>query len=343
MKYEVIGITVLWIFLYGYLIVASIDFGAGFFSYYSYATGKKHLVENIIKRYLSPVWEVTNVFLVFFFVGIVGFFPDSSYYFGTALLVPGSIAIVLLAIRGSYYAFSIYGQMQKQSHLYTFLYGATGLLIPASLSTVLTISEGGYMTEEKGEVILHFGKLFTSSYSWSVVLLALVSVLYISAMFLSYYANKAQDYEALEIVRGYALGWSPPTIVCSIFVFFAIRWHNPEHFQAMLDLSWMFVASLLCFLAAVYLIYKRKSFGWAFILVMLQFAFAFFGYGASHLPYILYPFITIHQNFTNDAMAISLIVVFLAGLCLLVPSLVLLMRLFLFDAEYVRGNPSKKG
>jgi cytochrome d ubiquinol oxidase subunit II len=341
MNYELIGITVLWIFLYGYLIVASIDFGAGFFSYYSHITKKNHLIQNIIKRYLSPVWEVTNVFLVFFFVGIVGFFPDSAYYYGTALLVPGSIAIVLLAIRGSYYAFSVYGQ--KQSSFYTFLYGASGLLIPASLSTVLTISEGGYMTEQNDKVTFLFSELFTSSYSWAVVLLALVSVLYISAMFLTYYANKAQDYGALEIVRGYALGWSPPTILCSLFVFFAINRHNPQHFMAMLDLSWMFIASFFCFLAAVYLVLKRKGYGWAFILVMLQFAFAFFGYGASHLPYILYPFITIYQNFTSDAMAISLIVVFIAGLCLLIPSLALLMRLFLFDAEYVKGNPPKKG
>jgi cytochrome d ubiquinol oxidase subunit II len=341
MKYELIGITVLWIFLYGYLIVASIDFGAGFFSYFSHITGKQHLVQNIIKRYLSPVWEVTNVFLVFFFVGIVGFFPDTAYYFGTALLVPGSIAIILLAIRGSYYAFSVYGQ--KQSHFYMFLYGASGLLIPASLSTVLTISEGGYMIEQNGKVTFLFGKLFTSSYSWAVVLLALVSVLYISAMFLTYYANKAQDYGALDIVRGYALGWSPPTILCSLFVFFAINRHNPEHFQAMLDLSWMFVASFLCFLGAFYLVLKRRDYGWAFILVMLQFAFAFFGYGASHLPYILYPFISIYQNFTSDAMAISLIIVFIAGLFLLIPSLALLMRLFLFDAEYVKGNPNKKG
>jgi cytochrome d ubiquinol oxidase subunit II len=44
---------------------------------------------------LSPVWGVTNVFLVFF-VGIVGFFPDTAYYYGTAMLIPGSIALILL-------------------------------------------------------------------------------------------------------------------------------------------------------------------------------------------------------------------------------------------------------
>src|SRR6185437_13116280 len=109
MNLEIIGILVLWTFLFGYVIVAAIDFGAGFFNAYSAFVGKKHILTKIIQRYLSPVWEVTNVFLVFFFVGIIGFFPKTAYYYGTTLLVPASIAIILLAIRGSYYAFETYG------------------------------------------------------------------------------------------------------------------------------------------------------------------------------------------------------------------------------------------
>ncbi|XEC93337.1 cytochrome d ubiquinol oxidase subunit II [Paenibacillus tarimensis] len=340
MSYEVLGITVLWIFLFGYLIVASIDFGAGFFSYYSSITGTRHIIHNVIERYLSPVWEVTNVFLVFFFVGFVGFFPDTAFYYGTALLVPGSIAIVLLAVRGSYYAFSTYGSRTNKT--YMLLYGASGLLIPASLSTVLTISEGGYIeVTADGKVQFLFQKLFTSTYSWSVVLLAIVSVLYISAMFLCYYAFKAGDRPAFEIVRKYALAWSLPTIMSSLLVFFAIHRHNPEHFEGMLSLSWVFVLSFLCFIAAVYLVWSRKRLGWAFLFVMLQFAFAFFGYGAGHLPYILYPYLTIYDNFTNEAMAIALVIVFILGLLLLIPSLYLLMRLFLFDAKYVQGKSGK--
>jgi cytochrome d ubiquinol oxidase subunit II len=341
MSYEVLGVTVLWIFLFGYLIVASIDFGAGFLSYYSVITGQKHIIHSIIERYLSPVWEVTNVFLIFFMVGFIGFFPDTSYYFGTALLLPGSFAIVLLAIRGSYYAFSNYGT--NENRVYMLLYGASGLLIPASLSTVLTISEGGYIEVIDGKVTLLYHKLFTSPYSWAVVLLALVSVLYISAMFLTYYAAKAKDQPALNVVRKYALAWSMPTIFASLLVFFAIRQHNPEHFQSMLDLSWMFVLSFLCFMVALFLVWTKRSYGWAFILVMLQFALAFFGYGASHLPSILYPYIHPYDNFTNRTMAIYLICAFIAGLLLLIPSLYLLMRLFLFNAPYVEGIKSKKG
>ncbi|SIE25731.1 Uncharacterised protein [Mycobacteroides abscessus subsp. abscessus] len=71
---------------------------------------------------------------------------------------------------------------------------------------------------------------------------------------------------------------------------------------------------------------------------MLQFFFAFFGYGASHLPYILDPFITIYSGYTNPEMGMALVAAFIAGLLLLIPSLILLMRLFLFNADYVKGE-----
>ncbi|MFZ0370696.1 MAG: cytochrome d ubiquinol oxidase subunit II [Halobacillus sp.] len=336
MSYELLGITVLWLFLYGYLIVASIDFGAGFFAYFAKVTKNDHIINKLISRYLSPVWEVTNVFFVFFFVGLIGFFPDMAYYFGQSLLIPGSIAIVLLAIRGSFYAFENYGS--KENHLYMFLYGATGLLIPAALSTALTISEGGFIKETENGVQLMYGELFSNPFSWSVVFLAIVSVLYISSMFLTFYANRAGDQPALNLVRKYALFWSSPTIIASLTTFIALSQQNPDHFQRAIDLWWVFGISVAFFMAAVFLIYQGKYYGWAFIAVMLQFFVAFFGYGASHLPYLLYPHVTLSGGVTSEAMAIALIVVFIAGLFLLIPSLIMLMRMFLFDADYVKGK-----
>jgi cytochrome d ubiquinol oxidase subunit II len=71
---------------------------------------------------------------------------------------------------------------------------------------------------------------------------------------------------------------------------------------------------------------------------MLQFFSAFFGYGKSHLPYLLYPYISIHTGVTNVVMGRALVTAFIAGLCLLIPSLYLLLKLFLFNAKYVKGN-----
>lgn len=336
MKLEIIGITVLWIFLYGYIIVASIDFGAGFFSFYSKLTKRDHIINGIIARYLSPVWEVTNVFLIFFIVGLVGFFPDTAYYYGTALLVPGSIALVLLSLRGSFYAFAHYGA--RDSLLYHLIYGVTGLLIPASLATILTISEGGFIEVGENKVTLLMGELATSSYAWAVVLLALVSVLFISASFLTYYAQKAQDRAATTLLRSFAIVWSLPTIFVSFLVFLSIRTHNPEHFTNMLDVSGLFLLSFACFLIALALLLKRRYYGWSFVMVLLQFGFAFWGYGVSHLPYLLYPYITIADSINSPEMGLALVIGFIAGLLLLVPSLILLLRLFLFDAKYVQGK-----
>lgn len=336
MTLEIIGITVLWLFLFGYVIVASIDFGAGFFNAYSLFRGKQHILTRIIQRYLSPVWEVTNVFLVFFFVGMVGFFPKTAYYYGTILLVPASIAIVLLAIRGSYYAFTTYGGLKHKR--YSYLYGLSGLFIPASLSIVLTISEGGFVTETAKGIDLDYLALFTSPLTWSIVVLSLAAVLYISAVFLTWYAHKAQDEPATELLRKYALIWSVPAIVSATGIIVELKDHNPEHYTRLVDLWWLFAISFILFAGTVYLLGKRKSYGVAFGLLTGQFLIAFFAYGISHYPYLLYPFLSIYDSFTNEAMAIALIIAFIAGLGLLLPSLYLLLRLFLFNKDYVQGK-----
>ncbi|MGX6445278.1 cytochrome d ubiquinol oxidase subunit II [Neobacillus sp. K501] len=336
MNLEIIGISVLWLFLFGYVIIGSIDFGAGFFNAYSIVTNRQHILTKIIQRYLSPVWEVTNVFLVFFFVGIVGFFPKTAFYYGTVLLVPASIAIILLAIRGSYYAFTTYGGLKHKR--YAVLYGLSGLLIPASLSIVLTISEGGFVSMENNAPVINYWTLFTSPLSWSIVVLSLSAVLYISAVFLTWYANYAKDVEATDLMRKYALIWAAPTIITATGIIVELANHNPEHYERLLDLWWLFLMSALLFAGTVYFICRRRSYGTAVWLMIGQFLLAFFAYGFSHYPYLLYPLLTIYDGFTNEAMATSLVIVFIAGLGLLLPSLYLLLKLFLFNKEYVRGK-----
>ncbi len=336
MNLEVLGISVLWLFLFGYVIIASIDFGAGFFNAYSLLIGKKHVLTKIIQRYLSPVWEITNVFLVFFFVGIVGFFPKTAYYYGTTLLIPVSIALVLLCIRGSYYAFESYGSRGHRG--YSFMYGAAGILIPASLSVVLTISEGGFVTLENNHPVLDYGALFANPLTWSIVLLSLSAVLYISAVFLTWYANSAGDKEATSLLRRYALFWAVPLVFSVIGIMVELSRHNSEHFDRMVNFWYLFAISAVMFVITIGCFIAGRNYGLAVWLLIGQFVFAFFGYGISHYPYLLYPYLTIYDSFTNQAMAISLVVAFVLGFLLLLPSLYLVLKLFLFDKDYVRGK-----
>ena len=193
---------------------------------------------------------------------------------------------------------------------------------------------------DNGKVELHWYTFFTNPYTWSVILLALVSVLYISAMFLS---RARAGMSSVRRGPGLCAGMERSDDPGFGIRVFQINHQNPVHFGQMLDIAWMFIASFICFVIAVYLVWKRIRLGIAFIMVMLQFAFAWYGYGRSHLPYILYDYIHIHESITNDTMAIALITAFILGFCVLVPSLILLMRLFLFDANYIRGKSAKKG
>src|SRR5690606_42051333 len=129
-----------------------------------------------------------------------------------------------------------------------------------------------------------------------------------------------------------------PLIITATGIIVELRAHNPEHFDNLVNLWWMFALSFLLFLGTVWLIWKRKNYGRAFGLLSGQFALAFFGYGISHYPYLLYPHLTIHDSFTNPAMATALIIAFILGLGLLIPSLYLLLRLFLFNKDYVKGR-----
>lgn len=340
MTLEILGITVLWTFLFGYVIVASIDFGAGFFNAYSLIIGKDHILTKIIQRYLSPVWEITNVFLVFFFVGIIGFFPKTAFYYGTTLLIPVSISLVLLSIRGSYYAFDAYGTAKGHKG-YALAYGIAGLLIPASFSVVLTISEGGFIDMVQGQPVLDYNKLFASPLTWAIVVLSIVAVLYISAVFLTWYASKANDRTASDLMRKYSLIWAGPLVISVIGIMFELKRNVTYHYDSMLHYWWLFAISALLFFITIWFLWKRKNYGASVILVIAQFAFAFFAYGISHYPYLLYPYLTIYDSFTNEAMAIALVVAFIAGLGLLIPSLYLVFKLFLFDKDYVAGKEEK--
>lgn len=310
----------------------------GFFSLHAKLFGQSHEINDLIQRYLNPVWEVTNVFFVFFFVGIVGFFPDTAYYYGTVLLIPGSIALILLSIRGAFYAFENYGQDSKLSWL--MLYAVSGLLIPASLSTALTISEGGYITESSsGNVDLNWTELLLSPFGWAVVLLAIVSVLYISSGFLTFYAHRAKDTSAYQLMRKWFLMWGAPMIMMSLFVFLSLRIQNEAHFMsAVFDYGWLFIISFIAFAIAGVLTLLKKAHGIAFIFVIIQMGTAFFGYGLSKLPYILYPYVHIDDAVTNDSMALVLTIAFIGGLLLLLPSLFFILKLFVFDKDYVRGK-----
>ena len=221
------------------------------------------------------------------------------------------------------------------------MYGLAGLFVPASLSIALTIAEGGFVSIIDGKPVLDYGALFMSPLTWSIVVLSIVAVLYISSVFY-WYANKAGDTNATSLLRKYALISAIPLIIAAVGIIVELSSHNPAHFEknhrTLVDV-WFIVSIMVGDFLAHLEAKKLWTCSW---IISWTICPCFLWLWNFFYPYLLYPHLTVQDGFTNEAMAISLVVVFILGLILLIPSIYLLMKLFLFDKDYVKGNSNKK-
>jgi cytochrome d ubiquinol oxidase subunit II len=330
----------LWFVVFVYAMAGSVDFGATFWQLVCAETGERE-AEQVARRYVSPLWEATNVFLVLIAVALVGFFPNAAYAYGTVLLVPGSLILVLLALRGSFLAYGHAGSASPA--LVRWVTGVTAVLLPALLVSVLPISQGGFVHRVGGTYTLDGAALLRSPTFWAHLVFGLSAGLFISSTFLADYAASAGTEAAYRAFRRRALRTGPLMIgagVAALFVIPADPW-----LQLRLQAEWpWFVGSLVAFLLAyaVLLGPDRPRLAparprWAVVFAGVQFALADVAYGLAHAPYLLYPFLPTAAAFSNPAMFAAILRVTLVGMAVVIPGFVWLWRLFVLDPRYTRA------
>ncbi|MBX5435868.1 MAG: cytochrome d ubiquinol oxidase subunit II [Alicyclobacillaceae bacterium] len=318
-------------------MAGSIDFGAGFWSMV-YRREKDTRASVIANRYLSPLWEVTNVFLVLFAVALVGMFPSAAYALGSVLLVPGNLILILLTIRTVFLVYT-HAVHRHQSGLRT-VSGITGLVIPALLMTVFPVAQGGFLRHTGGHWTLSLASLFSHWTTYSYIALGLTSELYLSSLFLADYARVAGDDSAFQVYRRNALWLGPVTMLAALFTLWAIPSSAAWLRRDLAGQSTLFIASAACFLVAMAVLWRgsdvrRRWYRLSVVASVAQYALAMIAYGRAHLPYLVYPSFTIANSFTNMEMFRAAVLVLLIGIAILFPGFVWFWRLFLENKGYV--------
>lgn len=339
MEQTSVAIAILWFFVFIYAILGSIDFGAGFWAFI-YGNRADTRAASIANRFLSPSWKVTNVFLVLLVVALVGFFPRATFLLGTLLLLPVSLVLILLTVRSTFlvYAYS----SEKYSGALKVVSGVTGLLIPGLLLSVLPVTLGGFILVEGGYPQLMLGKLFTSPTLYAHVAFGICAELFISALFLSDYAREAEDETTYQTYRNIAIVIGPISLATAVLATFAM---NPEAHWMVVNMNanrmW-FILSLIAFFIAYSALWWRRRDGRlghprvAFTGTILQYALASIGYGSAHMPYIVYPHLTVAEGFTNPSMFNSLLIGYSVGTIILIPLFYWFWRLFMKDKRYLK-------
>ncbi len=334
-----LAILIIWVFLFIYSIAGSIDFGAGFWALV-FGRRQDTKAAEIANRFLSPSWKVTNVFLVLLAVGLVGFFPKATFYLSGLLLLPASLALSLLLLRSAFmvYAYSVH----QYQGLLPLVSGATGLLIPGLLVSVLPVTLGGFVDMSSGQPNLLFGKLMTSPTEYAHLGFGITTELFLSSLFLADYAREADDEATFHSYRRAAIALGPTTLGMAILTSLTFE-REAQWIVANMRAEWgwfaLSVAAFAIGYSALWWKDPRGKPGFARVAVLaivVQYAFASIGYGRAHMPYIIYPYLTVDMGFTSAQMFNALLVGYAVGIGVLIPVFIWFWKLFLKDKRYLR-------
>ncbi len=333
------AITLLWMMLYIYSIMGSIDFGSSFWS--MFYLRRNTTAGELANRFLSPTWEITNTTLVFVVVSLVGLFPVAAFTLGTVLLIPVSSILLLLTIRSAFMVFAY--TLTGIEKLLRVVAGITGILIPTLLISALPVTEGGLVQMVNEQPILLITKWLSSPAVYMYMLFGLTSALFLSAVFLSDYSLESDDPKAYRAYRRNALMIGPLALISAMLALTLLEPEAQWLYERLFRYLPWFIASLVSFVLAyiaLFLPARHKRFGIgrprpAVLFVALQYLLATFAYGSAHLPYIVYPFLTVSDAFTNINTFYSLLGTIAIGLAVLLPLFFLFWRLFLKDKRYL--------
>ncbi|SDJ76666.1 cytochrome d ubiquinol oxidase subunit II [Sediminibacillus albus] len=339
----IIAISLLWGFIFIYAVMATMDFGAGFWSMV-YINKEKTNATNIANRYLSPTWEVTNVFIVAIVVAVISFFPGATFTLGTVLLLPGSVILLLLAVRSGFLVFSHIAEEYRKP--LTYISGITGFLIPGLLIIILPVTHGNFIEVRDGVEQLLVGELLTSFHAWTFFGFAVSSTLFLSSLLLADFSNHADEQEAYHIYRRDALILGPITLTMALLVMVTMRYEAVWLYEGMMEhLPFLLASAGAFFLAGFFLLMPtgQGKRGWprlAVIVIVLQYLLASYAYGRAHLPYLIYPSITIEDGFTNPEAFRALFITYIVGFAILFPGFIYFWRLFMKDKRYAKQQKS---
>ena len=328
-----LAFTALWTFLFLYSLLAAIDFGAGFLFWWAGLTGRNLAAQQIITRYLSPVWETTNVFLVFFVVGLVGYFPRAAATYGVLLLVPAGIALMLLILRGAALAF--YHLSEKGQRLFPLIFGLGSLLIPVFLVPFVAVSEDARAVSASGVAQASVSEVLISPLTITFMLVALTAMLALSSIFLTWYAARIGEALAFRYFRRVACWFAPLMGLAALLLGVSLWFDAPWHAEALVAYWPWHLLAALSFGGVWFLLScpprtdRAGRYGLALLLSIAQFGLVFYTFWFAHLPYLLYPSLTLSNTSTNSAMFTALTVAVVSGSVLLIPCLLLLYGVFL--------------
>jgi len=311
-----------------YVVFGGADFGGGVWD--ALARGESHEREReLIAEAIGPVWEANHVWLIFVVTGLFAAFPEAFADLSVALYVPFSIALVGIVMRGAAFAFRAHGDPGTGwQRSWTRVFGIASIVTPIVLGMSGAAIASGRIRVVGGVVDAGLVSAWTGPLSVVAGLLVLAMCAFLAATFLTVEAVARKERALEDLFRRRALAAGIAAGALAAIGLLAIRADAPVLWKGMTDTAWPLAVVSAAGGVVSLLAIDRRRYPLARVAAAVAVASVVAGWGVAQWPYLIVPDVTAHDVAAPVHSLRPIAYGFLAGGALLLPSLLVLFRVF---------------
>jgi cytochrome bd ubiquinol oxidase subunit II len=309
-----------------YTVLGGADFGAGLWELT--ARGERNTaLRDHTHRAMAPVWEANHVWLIFALTMCWTCYPEAFTSIASTLSIPLFVAAVGIIMRGAAYALRAGVISVREEGSISLLFALSSLLTPFALGTVVGGVASGRVPvgNAAGDEIASW----LNATSLLIGTLAVVTSAYLAAVYLAGDARRMGSDDVADAFRRRALGAGLLAGAIAAAGPFVLDADAPELFEGLTGGAGLvaLLASAAAGVAALALVYGRR-YEPARVAAAAAVVAVVAGWGIAQQPEIL-PGLTIEEAAADDATIAAVLIGFVAGMLILLPSLGYLFRLVL--------------
>jgi cytochrome d ubiquinol oxidase subunit II len=314
--------------LVAYAVLAGADYGTGFWDLTAGGARRGGRVRGLVMASMSPVWEANHVWLPFLLVVLWTAFPPFYASVMSSLWIPLLLATSGIIFRGTAFALRGHASTMGEARALGALFALSSVLTPFALGAVIGAVATGRVPVGNARAE-PFGSWLTPT-SLALGVLAVAAGAHLAAVFLAADADRRGIGELVGGLRVRALVSGAATGALALVTLAIVRSDYRPLFDGLtsgLGLA-CGIGSAIAGVVTLGLV-ARGAYEAARYAAAASVAFVIAGWVAAQSPDLIPGHLTMSAAAAPDATLTALLISLAGGAVLLVPSLVLLYRLFL--------------
>ncbi|GAA4131396.1 cytochrome d ubiquinol oxidase subunit II [Actinomadura keratinilytica] len=315
-----------WAGLTLYALFGGADFGGGFWDALAGGARRGRAQRELIEHSIGPVWEANHVWLIFVLVMFWTCFPGVFASVASTLYIPLTLVAIGIIARGAAFAFRKASTELWQLRLFGGAFALSSVLTPFFLGTI-----AGGVASGRVPYGLAAGDIVTSWWNATSLMagaLAVGATAYLAAVYLTADARRGGDPGLADAFRLRGLCTAVITGVIAILGVFVVRGDAPSLYAGLTGraLPLVVVSGVAGLASMMTLAFRRYAL--ARVTAALAVAAVVWGWAVAQYPVMLPPGVTVTEAAADPAVLHAALGTVIAGMVLLVPSLLWLYVLF---------------